>query len=292
MSDFHYSPVEYLPDAKTIPESRSELRAWLDEKTTKAFSEIDSIIDDTVHSRLYIVESIRYDHDTGLTQKGNAPGFFGGVWTLATCKKKMRKERDFKSLFTDPEDGIRRPTVPIVILGCGSRAQKYPKPKWAETRRNWLAFAAVVTHGFDTMEAYNRHLTANYSGEAVRDRRTHASDASEMAKDRGDLHVDDDGTVKYPPVGHQHGPSSTDNSSSSCGCSSASPSDDLDPYDHKDNQTDHVKCFAEPGMWTAWQEPKFAVKPEREFFQNNPDPSGLDTILDWFMETKPVSATA
>lgn len=295
MGSLHYSPADWLPNGQSAPENMAEFEEWLTEKTEQCVTEIDTVEPSPLQSRIYIVVSIRYKNDRGLTQIGNAPGFFGGLWTLATCKKKMRKERKFKKLFTESEDGIRRPKVPLVILGCASRNQNYPKPDWAETHRNWLAYAAIVTHGFDTMEAYNRHLTSNYSGETIRHRRTHASDATDLARDRGDLHVDEHGNVKYPPVGHQHGPDPPESEArgtASCGCRKPTYSEQLDPYDHNDNHTDHVKCLSSPGMWTAWREPRFAVKPQREFYRNNPDPTGIDEILDWFMETKPIEAPA
>lgn len=273
-----YPPTEHLYSGVEVPETEEELRHWLESKK-ETQTKLSNVTDEELAGRFYITESIRYNPGVGLCQTGSAPCFFGGVWTLATCKKSMRDSNKFKNMFTEPEDSVRYPRRPVVVVGFSSRSKDYPKPKNADTRRNWLAHIGVVTVGFDSMETFHDHLMDNYSGEAVRHRQTHSTNRSELAADRGDLHTNDEGEVVYPPPTHQHGRNQTDADRSTCGCTSTQGSDSIDPYEHVDNKLDHIKCLSEPGMWIAWDEPQFALKEEEEFCQGHPKFKGIEGLL-------------
>jgi len=264
-----------------------DLRDWM-EKCIERYEDENAEFDsNTPRGRIYVARTVQYQSDTGLAQTGSAPSFFGGVWSLATCKKYMRGEpkrsdtansnHPFQQLFEDPDsDGIRSPKCPVFVLSCASRNRAHNKPEGAESHRNWLASAAMVTHGFDKMEDYGRYLRSSYEGEAVRHRLTHASDRTSLAENRGDCHIDDGGAVQYPPAGHQHGDGEV---KAQCGCSSSSSPR---PEEHIDNSEDHIKCVSEPGYWLGWTEPHFALKPEEEFNRNHRATEGFADLLDRF----------
>lgn len=265
----------------------SDLREWMQGCINKYESNIAGFDSTKPRGRTYVAETIRYQSGTGLAQTGSAPNFFGGIWSLATCKKGMRGEptrsnsanpdHPFQRLFREPDEaGVRHPKYPVFILTCASRNSSHDKPEWADTHRNWLASAAMVTHGFDEMADYGRYLRRTHEGEAVRHRLTHASDRTPLAENRGDCHVDDSGNVRYPPAGHQHGDGDVD---AECGCSTgAGPQ----PEDHIDNSPDHVKCVSEPGYWLGWTTPQFALKPDEQFNQGHPKARGFAELLERF----------
>lgn len=259
-------------------EDIEDLRRWM-ENCIKAYDEEGPGFEDICpHGRIYIARTIQYQSDTGLAQTGSAPNFFGGLWSLATCKKPMRGSDTFQDLFEDPdENGIRRPKQPVFIFTCASRKQVHDIPEGAKQHRNWLASTAMVTHGFDRMEDYGRYLLENQGESAMTKRLTHASDRPEVAEDRGDCHVDEDGQVHYPPSNHQHGDGEDE---ATCGCSGQSTN--RAPDDHIDNSEDHVKCVAESGYWLGWSEPKFALLPDEEFTRNHRTTGGMDDLLGRF----------
>jgi len=288
-SDLDYvvgtSPAEPV-DAGEVQQV-DDLREWMQDCADRYEDEETGFNSNTPRGRVYVARSIQYQSDSGLAQTGSAPSFFGGLWSLATCKKGMRGEPEqsnsanpdhpFQRLFQEPDDeGIRRPKCPVFILTCASRSKAHDKPEDANSHRNWLASAAMVTHGFDKMEDYGQYLRRTYDNEAVRHRLTHASDRTLFAENRGDCHVDDSGSVRYPPANHQHGDGEVE---AECGCNS-NPS--RNPEEHIDNSEDHVKCVSERGYWLGWTEPQFALKPQEEFNQNHRTAKGFDDLLERF----------
>lgn len=263
------------------------LREWMHSCIDRYEDETVEFDSNTPRGRVYVARTIQYQSDSGLTQTGSAPSFFGGLWSLATCKKGMRGEPErsdsanpdhpFQRLFQEPNDeGVRRPKYPVFILTCASRSQVYDKPEYANSHRNWLASVAMVTHGFNKMEDYGRYLRRTCEDDVVGHRLTHASDRTPFAENRGDCHVGDTGAVRYPPANHQHGDSEVE---AKCGCSSNSS---RQPEEHIDNSEDHVKCVSEGGYWLGWTEPQFALKPEEEFNQNHRTTKGFDDLLERF----------
>lgn len=285
------SPTKPI-DAKEVHQL-DHLQEWMQNCIDMYEDEKGEFDSNTPNGRVYVARTIQYQSDTGLAQTGSAPNFFGGIWSLATCKKGMRGEPErsdsanplhpFQRLFRKPDDeGIRHPKTPVFILTCASRNQAHDKPEDANSHRNWLASAAMVTHGFDKMQDYGRYLRRTYDGKAVRHRLTHASDRTPLAKNRGDCHVDDRGVIQYPPADHQHGDGEV---KAKCDCNS---SFSRQPEEHIDNSEDHVKCVSEPDYWLGWTHPQFALKPEEEFNQNHRTTEGFNDLLGRF---EPVGKT-
>lgn len=210
-----------------------------------------------IKGRGYIAGTIKYHSEKGLVQTGSAPGFFGDIWTLCTCRKDIRSSSNFVDAFREEGDGVYRPTQPVFILPFSSRRQAYDKP--GKKYQRALTSAALVTHGFRDMGRYARFLVNNFSGESVEKRLSHGGNS--VAEERGDCHADWDGEVHYPPDGHQHGEDSPD-----CGCSTSSA---RSPTDHIDNQTHHIKCLSMPGYWISWNKPTLAMDLDNEFRQKN-----------------------
>lgn len=288
-SDLDYavgtSPSEPV-DASEVQQV-GRLREWMEDCIEKYEDKNTQFDSSTPRGRVYVAETIQYNSDIGLTQTGSAPSFFGGLWSLATCKKGMRGEpvrsdsanpdHPFQKLFREPdESGVRHPKYPVFVLTCASRDSAYDKPDNANSNRNWLASAAMVTHGFDRMEDYGQYLRRTHEGDAVKHRLTHASDRTPLAENRGDCHVDDTGVVQYPAPNHQHGDGEVE---AKCGCGSKHS---RQPEDHVDNSEDHVKCVSEPGYWLGWTEPLLALKSEEEFNRKYRTPEGFDDLLERF----------
>lgn len=279
-ADLDYAVGEELdqPTVRDGIESTHHLRRWMENCITSYEQGGPGFEESEPRGRIYIARTIQYQSDTGLAQTGSAPNFFGGLWSLATCKKGMRRSNSFQKLFRAPnDDGVRRPKQPVFIFACASRSKAYDKPERADSHRNWLASAAMVTHGFDRMEDYGRYLLETHEGPAMEKRLTHASDRPGIAEDRGDCHVDETGQVHYPPANHQHGDGEVE---ATCGCTSQSSG--RDPDDHIDNSDAHIKCIAESEYWLGWTEPRFALVPEEEFNVGHKNTREFDDILARF----------
>ena len=108
------------------------------------------------------------------------------------------------------------------------------------------------------MPPLGEFLDQQFEGNAIRHRKTAANHASAMVRNQGDVHVDENNEVVYPPTEHQHG--SNDHSNSQCGCDIEHTGPD--PFDHEDNQLDRVNCLSRPGFWVAWKQPKLAFTKE------------------------------
>lgn len=211
-----------------------------------------------IDGRMYVASSVGYKGEEGFVQTGSSPSYFGGLWTLACCKKPMRREEGFTKLFEEPyDDGVLYPKTPIFIFTCASSSRDKGHPDEAEARRNWLASVAMVTQGFWSMEDYGRYLQEHMSSEAVNRRLTGVTTTPESERDiarrKGDCHIDNNGNVCAPPPEHDHGDGGHE---SDCGC--LGNSEGNDPLDYEDNKEDHVKCLSEPGFWVSWTQPEFA----------------------------------
>lgn len=222
-----------------------------------------------INGRLYVARSIGY-YD-GFVQTASSPSYFGGLWTLACCKKSMRRKDDFTNLFREPyDDGILYPKKPLFIFTCASSSEDKGHPSEANGRRNWLASVAMVTRGFWRMEDYGAFLKEKMPEEAVNRRLTGVSTTPEsdrkIARQKGDCHINDNGVVCVPPPEHDHSDDNKDQSN--CGCSGSKSG--ADPYGYEDNQEDHVKCLSEPGFWVTWPQPEFASVRHRLFQSETP----------------------
>ena len=126
MSGLH--ELDYPPASKQTHgvngediQSPQALREWMDRSIDRYQSMISDLEDTDPRGRIYIARTIGYYPDQGLTQTGSAPGFHGGVWTLATCKKPMREAGTFKGHFDGPdEQGRWRPKYPVFVVTLSS----------------------------------------------------------------------------------------------------------------------------------------------------------------------------
>jgi hypothetical protein len=250
---------EDIPDLSQFT-TPTDIRDWMEAKAGE-FAHAHNVKDATPRGRFYVAKTIEYKSEAGLTQTGSAPGFHGGTWSLATCKKTMRGYGTVDDQFwSKTDDGVRIPKYPFFVAVFGSRDpdRYHGTPPGVQDHQNWLASVALVTAGFEQMDEMADYILENHSESALLNRRTAAEDSTPRASNRGDLHVDGDHSVVYPPAEHQHGPNET-NTSSHCGCShEETPSQD--PLDHEDNQHDHIKLVADPGDWITWKHPTFAFK--------------------------------
>lgn len=289
-SKLDYSVGSDHPERSVVEslQTRDDLRNWAENRIDEYQEKEHEFEDTTPRGRIYIARTIQYTSDHGLVQTGSAPNYFGGMWSLTTCKKGMRGESDnsdspnpkhpFKRLFMEPdEEGIRRPKYPVFILSLSSRNQAHAKPERADSHRNWLASLAMVTHGFDRMMDYGQYLLENHEGDRVNNRLTHASGRPDVAENRGDCHVDENGDVYYPPVDHQHGDGDAD---ASCGCNTGVQT--RDAHEHIDNSQNHVKSLSEPGYWLGWTEPQYALAPDEKIYVGYRNTNGFDELLNQF----------
>lgn len=237
-----------------------KVRHWMAEKAEE-YADAYDLENTSPRGRFYVAKTIEYQPEEGLTQTGSAPGYHGGTWSLATCKKTMRGYGTVDDQFQPKTDGgIRRPKHPFFVAVFGSRSpDRYQgTPPGADESQNWLASIALVTVGFERMDEMADYISENHSEAALSHRRTAASDSTPRGRNRGDLHIDDDHSVVYPPEGHQHGPNKTD-TSRHCGCSHQQTSS-RDPLEHEDNHHSHIKMVADPGDWIAWRHPTFSFE--------------------------------
>lgn len=250
---------EDIPDLSQFT-TPTDIRDWMEAKAGE-FAHADNVKDATPRGRFYVAKTIEYKSEAGLTQTGSAPGFHAGTWSLATCKKTMRGYGTVDDQFwSKTDDGVRIPKYPFFVAVFGSRDpdRYHGTPPGVQEHQNWLASVALVTAGFEQIDEMADYILENHSESALLNRRTAAEDSTPRASNRGDLHVDGDHSVVYPPAEHQHGPNET-NTSSHCGCShEETPSQD--PLDHEDNQHNHIKLVADPGDWITWKHPTFAFK--------------------------------
>lgn len=231
-----------------------DLKDWMEDSIGRYESKYGEFDNGTeIGGRAYIASTIKYHSEHGLVQTGSAPGYFGELWTLSTCRKDIRSSSKFEKLFTEKDDGVLRPNQPVFILPFSSRSKSYDKP--GKKYQRSLASAALVTHGFREMEKYAEYLIENFSGESVEKRLSHGTDS--VAEERGDCHADWEAEVYYPPNRHQHG-----DDSPVCGCESGNA---RSPEDHIDNRSHHVKCLSLPGYWISWNEPVLAMDLDNEF---------------------------
>lgn len=237
-----------------------DIQDWMSNKA-RDYADVYDVEGTNPRGRFYVAKTIEYQPEAGLTQTGSAPGYHGGTWSLATCKKTMRGygtvDRQFRS---KTEDGVRRPKYPFFVAVFGTRDpdRYHTTPPEAQKHQNWLVSVALVTAGFERMDEMADYISENHSEAALLHRRTAASDSTPRARNRGDLHVDDDHSVMYPPEDHQHGPNKTD-TSSHCGCSHQQ-SKNRNPLEHEDNQHSHIKMVSDPGDWIAWRHPTVAFE--------------------------------
>jgi hypothetical protein len=198
----------------------------------------------------YVATSLKYDSQSGaLVQTGTAPNYFGGLWSLATCKHRMRGHGksgyNFPEKFklVDEEQGLYRPTHPLLVYTATG------KSGYNSERKQWLASVALVTHGFMTVSDYSRYLIDECSEAQSRYRLTRVpkEDRPSEALSHGDCHANREGITGGPPKGHDH----HEQTGGSCGCGSSH--DELTD----DNAKDHMKCLSLGGFWYAWETPEF-----------------------------------
>lgn len=276
-------------------QSLKDLKQWIDSAIASYQREFEEFSSQEIAGRIYVADSIRFRESIGLSQTGSAPGYFGGVWSLSTCKKRMRGEpregakpnpnHNFRQLFRDPDDRFGlKPTQPVFIITCASGSQERDVPNWADSSRNWMANISMVTRGFNGMDEYEQYLRKHHQGPAYNYRVSGRTDAPTIARRKGDCHVDDEGNVCFPPDSHDHDFEEAGEFSGS-GCTTRDTSSP-DPEDYIDNSRAHVKCLSEPGYWIGWSLPRFAVKPDQEAPRAEPKINGIHTIDQRFEQVR------
>jgi hypothetical protein len=216
---------------------------------------------DGVVGRLYVADTInRLDDSRAFEQSGTAPQFDGGLWSLTTCKHRMRRADTFKKHFepTDESDNTEQEPYPpkraMFVFVVSSKA---------EFDRQYLVSVALVTRAFELMTDYYEFLRSNHVSDGAVDERVVGLDADGNArKPLGDCIVDDDGKAILPPLGHSHrsdsekcapdGESSTHSGSDSTGDST----DVKRILDHEDHSPDTLKCVSDPGSWISFPDPE------------------------------------
>lgn len=187
-------------------------------------------------------DSITFNNNkNALTQGTSSPSYFGGLWSLACCKKDMRRSESFGSNFREVNEGHYKPNHPVFIFTVSSKSY-YPN---ADTRAQWLASVAMVTDGFYDMADYGYFLLNNYEGEAVDNRITRREDKSHIGAKKGDCHINYQGEKGKPSSSHDHVVTNPP-----CGM-------DGDNGYKEDLKQDHLKLVSRPGFWIAWKNPQF-----------------------------------
>jgi hypothetical protein len=235
--------------------SLKQLRAWISSRSEayKAYlEELD--VDHTFNtSRIagiqYVSNTISYDLTEGFVQEGNGPNYFGGLYTLATCRHDIRgtTERTGGWNFDDhfePVVGntdLWLPKYPVLVVNSTGKVSD------GHRSGRWIPSIAFVTHAFQTMEGYADHLLSEYNAETVSNRLTRAEDAPEKAIKHGDCHANYERATGGPPEGHPH----HEGTESTCGCGSA------DAKLHSDNDDDHLKILSMEEFWLSFDKPVF-----------------------------------
>jgi len=252
------APQRAVPERGNATQSSSieDLRTRLEQLVEKFAKERDDFDTSPVNGRIYPADSIDYRNDSGLVQGGSSPSYWGGLWSLACCKHKMRQEHFF-DYFEEVEPGVLWPTQPFFLFTCAGKMNS-DTPDWAADRRRWVTSVALVTHAFRGMDDYGRFLLEQ--DEAAWKDRVATQESSEdtaWARKKGDCHaVINDGEVvgvdsPYPE--HDHVSSS---GTSSCGCSTT-VNPEYDHVYHEDNDRSILKFASTSDYWMSWSEPQF-----------------------------------
>lgn len=250
-------PITTDFDPDTDITTQRELREWVHDTAERYEQYLQNKEEDTswfdsskIDGVRYVAASLEYDStEDAIVQNHTAPNYFGGLWSLATCKHKMRGHGkggfNFPDKFelVDPERGLYRPTRPVFVFTYTS------KSGYASEQKQWLASVALVTHGFMSISDYAEYLLEECSNDQSRNRLTRVEETSRPpeALAHGDCHANAGGETGGPPQGHDHHKGTKDR----CGCSS--PVDEF----HKDNRRDHMRCTSENSFWYAWDTPRF-----------------------------------
>ncbi|QSG02796.1 hypothetical protein [Natranaeroarchaeum sulfidigenes] len=233
-----------------------ELRKQLNKLIKSLGKNRDNFKSEPVHGRIYPADSIDYTEQSGLTQTGSSPSYWGGLWSLTCCKHDMRQEHFF-DYFEEREAGVLRPTEPLFIFTCAGKMGS-DRPKWADTKRRWLSSVALVTHAFRGMDDYGEFLLDRRE-EIWRPRISTQSGekSNKWAIEHGDCHAiigdNEVEEVGSPFPDHDHVSTS---GTSSCGCSETIDPDHDHTY-HDDNDPSSLKFVSTPGYWISWSEPEF-----------------------------------
>lgn len=221
------------------------LEGWMSE-TAKLYADGTELEfeEENWKGRLYVTNSssISYNEEqNSLVQGASSPSYFGGLWSLACCKKDMRGSNPFTSNFQEVSEGHYKPAKPVFIFTISSISH-YPG---TNRRGQWLASVALVTDGFYEVEKYGQYLLDNHEGAVVENRITRrGKDSEHIGARKGDCHIDHKGTPGAPSPKHDHA------GGYSCGCVE-------DNGFKKDLDESHLKLVSEPQYWVAWETPRF-----------------------------------
>ena len=250
-SDYPIIP-EY--EGKSLITSLEDLREWVDYRAVSYSSYLDekgfeghSFSTEEIGGIQYFSKSLGYDSEAGFYQSGNGPNYFGGLYSLATCRYDLRATEDMKYgknfeehfEFVSPEEDLWLPKYPVLIFNSTKKTTVNGQ------RNHWLASVAFVTHAFRTMSGYASFLIENFDGRSLTHRLTRTNDAPREAIKHGDCHANWNGKTGGPPENHPH----HEGTESTCGCS------DGEDRLHDDNADNHLKTLSINGYWHAFTEP-------------------------------------
>ena len=236
-------------------QSLSQLREWINNRSEAYQTYLGEISADhtfdpsKIAGIQYVSGTLSYDPSEGFSQRGNGPNYFGGLYTLATCRHDIRgtAERaggwDFDEHFSPVGGGtdLWLPKYPVLVVNSTGTTDN------GHRKGRWVPSVAFVTHAFRTMEGYADHLRSEYSGQTVTHRLTRAEKATDEAIKHGDCHANNQGETGGPPKGHPH----HEGIESTCGCGSG------DAKLHPDNEKDHLKVLSMEDFWLSFDEPVF-----------------------------------
>lgn len=247
-------PIEPEFEGESLITSLSDLREWANNRADSYRSYLNengyenhSFSTDEIGGIQYFSASLGYDPEDGFYQSGNGPNYFGGLYSLATCRYDLRATeemsygKNFEEHFelVSPELDLWLPKYPVLIFNSTQKTTAN------EQHQHWLTSVSFVTHAFRTMEGYASYLLENFDGRCLTHRLTRANDAPQEAIKHGDCHADWSGKTGGPPEGHPH----HKGSKSSCGCSVG------DDRLHDDNADNHLKALSISGYWHTFSEP-------------------------------------
>lgn len=253
--------------------SLDQLQNWIKGRSEAYKTYLDEIYGDhtfdpaKIGGIQYVSKTLSYDLTEGFVQRGNGPNYFGGLYTLATCRHDIRGttertggwnfDEHFESIGGNTD--LWLPKYPVLVVNSTGKISD------GHQRGRWVASIAFVTHAFRTMEGYADFLLSKYGGETVTHRLTRAEDAPEKAIEHGDCHANYRRVTGGPPDGHPH----HEGTEKTCGCD---PGDDKL---HRDNDDDHLKVLSMEDFWLSFDEP---------VFENTIDGRGHGKIESWDLE--------
>jgi hypothetical protein len=138
--------------------------------------------------RLYVANTIEWT-GTEFRQRGCAPNFATGWWSMACCKHQMRTSRPLNA-----------------HLDKGGTLFVFTLCKIGKDKRQYLVSVARASEEdtFHSMRGYARFILDHGSARMIASRMNRSAKASAFGRVYGDCHADGHAWVGAPPIGHRH----------------------------------------------------------------------------------------